>query len=498
MDHLTNETNKRTLTVSLKNTIYISCLLLLHVYGTKSSSFMYAALAIEVFLIVYCLIKGNLCSAFIFTAISLACSMEVSSFVYPNSMTRPLYSIFSIPALSIFPFYILTGLLFVLSYQKNRKYLYEYSKRTPIRRFLRALPLLFFTGLLTGLISILINDNNIAEYSWYGTAFFTTNLRILSLICFVASGAYLVIANPINKSNIETRFIELLFAFGIVGLVTVVFRWHGYYGAIEEIMLMPLASSLCPMLIVIPSFYKVRKPFLFYVVPIVYTISTLFYNSLMGSKFYMVPLLALLIAAITSMQKGKLKILIISIIVGLILLLNSGNIFSLVAGNSFGNWKLSQFINLFSLSSGGNGIAGLYNNMDASPRFRIDEFVNIALEYFRKPGYALFGKGNCGSIIHTWGTTNWQSTNGAFSDYQISSGIYINMHESINVIFLRHGIVGLLFFVRTMIDVIKRVFKSPWALGGLVWFLFYWGIYISWWIGAMMLVLSLCYVENET
>ena len=70
------------------------------------------------------------------------------------------------------------------------------------------------------------------------------------------------------------------------------------------------------------------------------------------------------------------------------------------------------------------------------------------------------------------------------------------MHESINVIFLRHGILGIVFIVSTFTSAVKKITKSPWAIGGIIWFVFYWGIYISWWMGAAMLVMALSFSND--
>jgi hypothetical protein len=350
---------------------------------------------------------------------------------------------------------------------------------------------MFFSGILTGLLTFLFNDNGIGDYSWTTTAFFTTSLRILSLMCFVSTGFYLVISSDIVKREIESTFAEILFSYGIVGTLTVLLGWHGYYGVNEAIMLMPLASSLCPVLIILPSFYNVKKPYLYYIVSIGFTFESLFYSSLMGSKFYLVPLLGILVAIVTSFRKGKIKIFLVTTIIILIIAISSADIMNLISASSFGNWKFTQFLNTFTFSAGRGGLDSWYRNIDASPRFRVDEFVNIFIEYMNKPWFALFGKGNAGTITHTWGTTNWQNVNGAFSEAQISSGIYMNVHESANVLFLRHGLTGLYFFVFTVWNLLKRLFKSPWTLGGLIWFIFFWGVYVSWWIGAVMLIFAL-------
>lgn len=489
MESTTYHVSKRFLNISINRILLISLFIFLNVFSS-TVSYVGAVLSIcEVIVIGLLLLKGDIINSFIILLICISGSLEMSSFVYLNGDGHTLYSIYNLPVLSIFGFYFITFLIFIMSYQKYAHRCHESLRdNRGIRKFLKDLPLLFITGLFTGLIAILVNDNGINAYSWSSTALITNSLRILSMMCFIATGVYLL-SDSRNYSRVESTIVEILFSFIVVSSITVILGWHGYYGRITNIMLMPLASSLCPMLFVIPAFYKVKRPILYYVSAGAFTVESMFLNSLMGSKFYMIPLFSLLIYVVVTMRRGRFKSLILIGIGFLLVLVNSGSILNLITGTEYGQWKYNQFINVFNFSGG--GLVNWYNNVDASPRFRIDEFVNIALEYVHKPFYALFGKGNAGSIIHRWGTTDWNRGNGTFADYQISSGIFLSMHESINVLFIRHGLVGLFFFLSTVISAIKRVLKSPWAIGGIMWIFFYWGIYISWWIGAIMLVMSM-------
>ena len=476
--------------ISYQRVILFSLFLLLNVLSTKVSYLGALLSIVEFFTIAVLLLKGNVENSFLALTICLASSFEMASFVYLNGEGLRLYSIFNLPLVTVFPFYGICYFVFFLSHRQYSTCARVVIGDKPgIRKFKFFLPVLFISGLVTGLIALAFNDNGISSYSWAGTALVSTSLRILALMCYLSSAIYLINGKSGSVHNIEKALTELLISYVFVSTITIIFKWHGYYGSMAGMMLMPLASSLCPILLVIPVYYNVKNSRLYYILSLAFIVETIFYSSEMGSKFYIIPLLCVITFVGVTMKKGRLKSLILVFLVILLLVVNSGSIINLFTGSEYGYWKFNQLLNVFNFSSG--GVSNWYNNVDASPRFRVDEFVNIFLEYVRKPWYVLFGKGNAGTILHTWGTTNWFRQNGTFSEYQMNSGIFMSMHESVNVIFLRHGLVGLIFIFSTLISVIKKAFKSPWAIGGMIWFLFYWGIYLSWWVGALMLILAI-------
>ena len=105
--------------------------------------------------------------------------------------------------------------------------------------------------------------------------------------------------------------------------------------------------------------------------------------------------------------------------------------------------------------------------------------------------YFLFGKGFAGTTLHHTNLLDWERGGGTFSREQITHGIYYQMHESINLIYLRHGLCGLTFFISMISSLIKHIKCSPWAAIGLIWFVFYWGFGNTLWIGAVAIVLAL-------
>ena len=347
---------KKKIDISPTRILIISLLIFFNVLSSKVNYLGALISIMELSIVLLYMIKGNLAKAYLFLLVFISSSLEEQSFVYLNGEGHNLYSVFKLPMVSIFAFYGVIYTLFILIYTRySRLAGLSNNDNKPIRKFLRYLPLLFFTGLITGLITILVNDNGISQYTWSTTALITTSLRILALICVAASGAYLIKGKEGFKHYAEHILIELLFAFGIVATITVVLGWHGYYSEMDNVMLMPLASSLCPLIIIIPVYFNVKRPIYYYIIGIVFTVESMFYNSVMGSKFYLIPILAVFVYVSTAMRRGKLKSLLLMILLLSFLLVNADSIINIVTGTDYGFWKFnfSLFINsiLFSLSS---------------------------------------------------------------------------------------------------------------------------------------------------
>ena len=129
----------------------------------------------------------------------------------------------------------------------------------------------------------------------------------------------------------------------------------------------------------------------------------------------------------------------------------------ILESNEILKYKFEQVMGTLSL--GGSWL----NNMSASPSIRIEEFLNAAVEYWHKPWLFFFGKGIGGTTLHWLNWNNWNAVS-AFTAEEFTSGIFIGMHESGNILFLKFGLVGVLFFIWMIIKSMKNISKSPFLL----------------------------------
>ncbi len=477
--------NKRALDIS-----GICILLFLNVLSTVWNP-LGILIGVCVYIVVYAqLFSGNTKRAFLTFIICMASSFEVNSFVYYNEASRNLYSMLLLPYVSVYPFYLTIYLFTFLLYYKYQK-MFHNKLRTHrnIKSLATYIPIMIISGFVMGVLTYLVNDNGIAGLNWYLGDFFRVTFQSLAMMCIIISSAILFVCDDDCYITYSKTFETFLVSSLIVGLFTGLLGWHGYYGSNPNILLMPLCVSIAPIVAIFPLYEKKKANVFYLILTILFIIESFFYGSLMGSKFYMVLGLLIFVYYFKAAQRSKvLDVMVITLgVLGIIISYSS--IFESTSIDTYVGWKLTQLIDMFKFS--GRTFLEWYENIAVSPRYRLEEFINIFLEYLKKPVYIIFGKGNAGTITHLWGNLNWNVTLGNFPEEQVASRVYRSMHESVNILFLRHGFIGLAFFIKMMKEEIRLMFKSRWALAGFIWIFFYWGAYQSWWIGAVMLVMSL-------
>ncbi len=480
--------------ITSKNLIIFMSLVSLFVLNSIGAKVPIIALGIALmewaYLIICCLIKRYY-TAFVAMIVFITISMETTTFV-AEIVTDDLvvYSIYSLPIIRSFPCYMLILFLTCALYTKYKKHYYaNIHKYKSLKKVLSFFPFMFLSAALTGIVVYFLNDNGVADTTWYLRKYIEFVIKIITLMALIFATAIIVISDKKKKSELENIIELLLVSCAFATTITLLFGWTGYYGTKGRLILMPLSASLCAVLIWLADFKEKNKLF-YMLLGIVFTLEIVFFaGSQMGSKFYLLPALSIILIIANNIKKGKIHILL-GIVIIILLVIISGGLSLNITLDSYNNWKVNQLLQMFQFK--GKSLETWYLHLNNSPKVRVDEFMSILCEYLKKPAYAIFGKGAAGTITHLWGDTIWNiKGSGAFSDYEIDSNIYMFMHESLNVIFIRHGILGLVFLITTMISLAKRLLKNPWALIGMIWLFFYWGTYRSWWIGAVAMVLAL-------
>lgn len=446
--------------------------------------------------LIFCWFHKRFLNAFLAMIVFITTSMETTIFTvetgYENAVV---YSIYSLPLVRSLPFYFMVIFLAYALFTEYRMiFPPKLLNQKALMRLLFFLPILFFSSVLTGCIVYLLNDNGVADSSWYFTNYIQISIKVFALMALIFSTLIIVVTDERNRYKLEKTMEVLLISCVFATTITLFLGWRGYYGSKGSLILMPLSASICSVLILFSAFKKNYK-FLYFAMGLLFTLEIIFVaGSQMGSKFYIIPFSSFCVFLFVLIKNGRINILIGLVLIVLLSLFFSGLYISSISFDDYTVWKFSQLLRMFDFKT---SFKEWYLLLDNSPRFRIDEFMSILYEYIQKPWFFLFGKGVAGTVTHHWGITIWDvKGSGAFSDYEIESGIYMFMHESLNVLFLRHGLLGLIFFITTMMSLLKRLDRTPWALVGFIWMFLYWGIYRSWWIGAIALVVALFDVDE--
>lgn len=147
-------------------------------------------------------------------------------------------------------------------------------------------------------------------------------------------------------------------------------------------------------------------------------------------------------------------------------------LFGLLArSNTLVEWKLRQATALLAFGK------GWLNNLPGSPRVRIEEFVNIFIEFTRKPWFIFTGKGILGTVKDysgLWGTMTGSTRLGAFLEAEWNYGLFYGMHEITNLI-LPYGLMGITYAWKPLKYSFRNYRHSVYLIFGMYWLLLYYG-----------------------
>lgn len=108
-----------------------------------------------------------------------------------------------------------------------------------------------------------------------------------------------------------------------------------------------------------------------------------------------------------------------------------------------------------------------------SPRFRVIEFLNILKANFENIFFVLFGRGFGGFFSFDYYPLHVIEAS-AFDLDQLTRGLFYRPHESLNVILLKHGLIGILYWVGVLTYMLKEYKTSFFYIISFIWlFLFY-------------------------
>lgn len=446
---------------------------------------------IEYALIIYELARGKTLSAFLFFLIFDTVSYEMDYFLYLENPPFTRYSFFVLPFVGPFA-QIFTIIL--IYFQTKRKY-GRIKPSSDSSYFMRWLLILLIAGVLQGFICILLNDNRTGDSSLYPVVYIIETMKYVALMAFLGAG-FLLSEGEYNRKVIIGCSKTLLLSLGLIALISVLIGYEAYTTeVISGNLLAPMASLFIPFSFTFMSYEGIAKGkginFILFAISILILLVCFVRPNVMGSKWYLVVGASLFVWFSSTIHIKSIRTYFI-MVVGAFVLINvlAEPLTALFSNNDYNSWKASQLIDSIDILRY-NSFYEWFFSLAPSPAYRIDELLNIGIEYIEKPLYALFGKGFGGTTLHHTPFLNWEKGGGTFSNEQIQLGAYYAMHESLAVIFLRHGILGIVFFIDTIVSLIRKIPYSNWAMLGLIWFFFFWSYCLSFWFGALAIPLCM-------
>ena len=393
-------------------------------------------------------------------------------------------------ALVLHIIFIVTSINFVLDSSGSASSLassYNYSKL----RFFGTIPISFILSFVF-YICTLRTKNKKCKFNNFCTQYFFLNLiafllGFIGLLLLNYSISYFVsyfyysatvllilyiLKNNSNDSlfNILKKSIEyLLIAAPIFSLILFFFGTSSVYGGIKT----AAANSLFLFSPFLLLFELKTHRYLRYLAIFSFLIISVFS---IGGKGVFFLIIVLIFKAINLFKDSKSKLTgIFSIILfSFIISIAIAGLFSSANKNDYLMFhKVNQFASIFSFN-------GSLDDVSDSPKVRIAEILNILYYFKDNPARSIFGFGYGGYFQDYTGLFSIMNiTVDSFDEDQINTGKFYRPHDTLPVILLLHGFLGILFlFYWTIISIVMSR-SSYYLLGVLPWLFLTYGFDIN-------------------
>lgn len=474
-----------------KNLIYLVLFIyLIHTFTIKLSAIA-AVISIieEAVVIAFLFYKPRY---FIFSVILLMSgSFDVGEFVDGKDFL--VYNIGNVPFAKGYLLIFLITFVYCIR-RTNKKFLKRIIANPNYIKVLRITDYIIFMGVLMGFICLILNDNNITNINWLKYFFYDyVAFAIVPMIgiCLLSD---ITLYGKRYLLRLQQLMIAILICIPLCALCSALCGLFGTYGG-DKILLAPLNLFLAPTIIFFVFYKKYNLKGIIFCTFLISLFLQLFYSNALGGKSWLSLIYIFATTLIILHKQGHKKAVFNSLLLLSIIIFSfSGYLMTTIKSQGTENHsmaKLNQVVMLLSVSD-----ALWYYDMPLSPRNRLEEFVNISLEFEKKPQSALIGKGFGGSIKdHIPFSIN---DDGAYSADQYQNHSFISLHETINNIFLKYGIIGMIMIFILLKYIFKQLDNNPWgAIGGL-WLVFFYGYSIVLgFYGISCIVLSLVLSQQK-
>lgn len=467
--------------ISLIKILFLIILFILGICSCYNDRIGFIFSLVEVLAVLSCVVSGKLGLAIILHNIFLGCSTESSFFVFgDNAKIINCYAF--MPIVHRYGPLFVELLLYVSVRAWKPKSMGVLPPKSKLFLFVRYTTIIVIGGFVTSAFSLLLNDNNVLNLTWFFDSYLTESVYWLIFLLDI-----LILYEYLNRSDgfdgiLRSWLINFFVAMVISSYISILSGVRGYYSIYDNIIVMPFVVFYGTLLIIFPSFKSFKESKYLYALGVLSIVSLILAPTPLMGKWILLLLYSVVLFLFLHLNKSN----IISAIVATIII--SFVFYGVIAKTEISDillYKYDQAISLFTIFSAAGA-----DDAASSPLARFDELYNIYLEYVDKPYYMLIGKGIGGST-HQWvALTNW-ADGSSFTDTQVSAGIFTEMHESLNIVFLKFGLCGLFWFFWVLYTVVINIKKSPWLSMGLIWFLFFINNYISMFIMIPVLLLGL-------
>lgn len=445
--------------------IYIFAILIatLNVITVNSRLPAYVVIVLEVLILFYKFIQGNMVDYIVYYLLIFSTSIEFTYFVGMDEF----YSIknMRIAGMNLGIYLLLPLWINFIKVGIRKNVFREYKK---IGRWIIIINILAF---IVGLFGLLINDNNIQGMESYLNIFVGQVYYFFFIPISIFVGIYSILKEK-NLWKINSALQASLIASCVQLIVAYILGLYGNYDGLYTLMSTVLTIFI-PFLIML-LFYRNYVDFfgLSLVIGVIGLLLTFRFNA--SGKLFIITACVLGVIYFVYIKNHKALKGVFFTILAIVAILALIGIVSFLSGYNFVLFssKLNQVKSLISFWN-----PDWIQNMDLSPKTRLGEFVNIFIEYGKKPYYIFTGKGYLGNVKDHCGwfyqIPEYMRDTG-FPNVQFNNNTFCDMHE-ISKTILVYGVFGVVLWGK-LASICKKNFASnPWIVVGTFWIIVYYG-----------------------
>lgn len=441
----------------------------LHIFAIKVNiGIAYITAFIETFVLLLFLIYKRVDMFLLSALVILITTFEFPMFVdgslkmIPSVVMLPIIKGYSFLLLSLWPSFIIF---------RNRSIWNSLYQNRIFRLFTIFTSVTLFMGVTSGLFSLFTDNTPLAfRLSFFfkdiaGISFFNLYALYFVYVCFRYEGF---------ANRLEIALFSSLIAIILLAFILTVLGIRGDYNG-QKIILIPLSfffSTSIVFFLLFKKYTKRHRKLLFLLLFMAYYMQFMYSNALNGKSWLVIAYTCIILFWI-GIRRFKLKMIVVLVTICCVLPLCSTFFQNKQEEQSLSFSKFSQALSLISIMN-----IDWYDNMPLSPKIRIEEFLNTCIEYKKRPCYFLIGKGFGG------GHQDYRASYGnynpsAFSLDEYNNKYFISLHESLNVVFLKFGLIGLSLLLLVVFNAWLYIKQSPWLIVGGLWLLLFWGYSFS-------------------
>lgn len=420
-------------------------------------------IVIEVLYLMYLLFYRKIVDYIIYYVIFVSSCMEFSYFTGNEMAMYNLKNInvgpINLAALLLLPIFvkIIINPVRIGSVRTHHKNFYTLGKFMLIMNII---------AMAVGFITIAANDNGIQGLEGLWSKY----IGMIYTMAFVPTCMYFAFLYILGYEEECIYKIPIGLQAAIIGpvvqvVVSLASGTMGYYGGVETAVVSTLGLYV-PVILLAFLDKSIVFPLFMLITGIVGTILMLLYNS--GGKFIIIVVI-ILVVLVWNILKNKNKYIKLFLIMLMVIMFA---IFPSIIG-----WLAEHSI-IFSSKFG--QVKGLLvfwgndwlSNMPESPRYRIEELIDIFIEFINKPWFILTGKGYLGSIkdyTGFFGAISIAERSGGFSVAEWNNGTFYALHEFCSNLIVFGGI-GIVFFIKLIKCTKKNIQQNMWLIAGILWF----------------------------